>query len=158
RAIVLESPAGSGGPCERPDLVLRLAALMHDIGKPATRRSEDGGVVTLRFHEIVGAKMAAERMEAPTFDQDTPKKVARLVERHRRFRGYVDSPWTDPAVRRYVTDAGDLLQHLHRLTRADVTTRNRRKARTLARAYDELEARIDHLAEQEEIAKIRPDL
>ena len=158
QAIDLESPAGSGGPCESPDLVLRLAALMHDVGKPATRRFEDGGAVTFRFHETVGAKMTAKRMKALTFDKDTTKKVARLVELHLRFHGYVDSPWTDSAVRRYVTDAGDLLQHLHRLTRADVTTRNRRKARTLARAYDELEARIDHLAEQEEIGRIRPDL
>ncbi|NMA76856.1 MAG: CCA tRNA nucleotidyltransferase, partial [Actinomycetales bacterium] len=158
QAIDLESPAGSGGPCESPDLVLRLAALMHDVGKPATRRFEEGGVVTFRFHETVGAKMTVRRMKALTFDKDTTKKVARLVELHLRFHGYVDSPWTDSAVRRYVTDAGDLLQHLHRLTRADVTTRNRRKARTLARAYDELEARIDALAEQEEIGKIRPDL
>jgi poly(A) polymerase len=158
QAIDLESPAGSGGPCEGPDLVLRLAALMHDVGKPATRRFEEGGVVTFRFHETVGAKMTAKRMRALTFDKDTTKKVARLVELHLRFHGYVDSAWTDSAVRRYVTDAGALLQHLHRLTRADVTTRNQRKARTLARAYDELEARIDHLAEQEEIGKIRPDL
>ena len=158
QAIDLESPVGSGGPCERPDLVLRLAALMHDIGKPATRRFEPGGVVTFRFHETVGAKMTAKRMKALTFDKDTTKKVARLVELHLRFHGYADNPWTDSAVRRYVTDAGDLLQHLHRLTRADVTTRNRRKARMLSRAYDELGARIDHLAEQEEIGKIRPDL
>ncbi|HEX7353133.1 CCA tRNA nucleotidyltransferase [Brachybacterium sp.] len=158
QAIDLESPAGSDGPCEGPDLVLRLAALMHDIGKPATRRFEAGGVVTFRFHETVGAKMTIKRMKALTFDKDTTKKVARLVELHLRFHGYVDSPWTDSAVRRYVTDAGDLLQHLHRLTRADVTTRNKRKARILARAYDELEARIDELAEQEEIGRIRPDL
>lgn len=158
QAMDLESPAGSGGPCEAPDLVLRLSALLHDIGKPATRRYEEGGTVTFRFHETVGAKMAAKRMKALTFDKDTTKKVARLVELHLRFHGYADSPWTDSAVRRYVTDAGDLLQHLHRLTRADVTTRNRRKARHLARAYDELEQRIADLAEQEEIGKIRPDL
>lgn len=158
QAIDLESPAGSGGPSERPDLVLRLAALMHDVGKPATRRFEGGGVVTFRFHETVGAKMTSKRMRTLTFDKDTTKKVARLVELHLRFHGYVESPWTDSAVRRYVTDAGDLLPQLHRLTRADVTTRNRRKARSLALAYDELEARIDHLATQEEIGKIRPDL
>ena len=158
QAIDLESPAGSGGPCEAPDLVLRLAALFHDIGKPATRRFEPGGVVTFRFHETVGAKMTKKRMKALTFDKDTTKKVARLVELHLRFHGYADAPWTDSAVRRYVTDAGDLLQHLHRLTRADVTTRNRRKSKALARAYDELEARIDELAEQEEIDRIRPDL
>ena len=158
QAIDLESPAGSAGPCERPDLVLRLAALMHDVGKPATRRYEDGGVVTFRFHETVGARMTAKRLKALTFDKDTTKKVARLVELHLRFHGYADDPWTDSAVRRYVTDAGDLLQHLHRLTRADVTTGNRRKARRLAEAYDELEERIDALAAQEEIDRIRPDL
>ncbi len=158
QAIDLESPAGSGGPSERPDLVLRLAALMHDVGKPATRRFEEGGVVTFRFHETVGAKMTSKRMRTLTFDKDTTKKVARLVELHLRFHGYVESPWTDSAVRRYVTDAGDLLPQLNRLTRADVTTRNRRKARSLALAYDELEARIDQLATQEEIGKIRPDL
>ncbi|WP_416232177.1 CCA tRNA nucleotidyltransferase [Brachybacterium sp. NBEC-018] len=158
QAMDLESPAGSGGPCEAPDLVLRLAALLHDIGKPATRRYEDGGVVTFRFHETVGAKMAAKRLRALAFDKDTIKKVSRLVELHLRFHGYADSPWTDSAVRRYVTDAGDLIQRLHRLTRADVTTRNQRKARTLSRAYDELEERIDRLAEQEEIGRIRPDL
>lgn len=158
QAIDLESEPGSGGPCESPDLVLRLAALLHDIGKPATRRFEEGGTVTFRFHETVGAKMAARRLKALTFDKDTTKKVARLVELHLRFHGYADAPWTDSAVRRYVTDAGDLLERLHRLTRADVTTRNRRKARHLARAYDELEQRIADLAEQEEIGKIRPDL
>ncbi len=161
QAIDLESPpAGSGGPpCESPpDLVLRLAALLHDIGKPATRRFEQGGVVTFRFHETVGAKMAAKRLRALTFDKDTTKKVARLIELHLRFHGYADAPWTDSAVRRYVTDAGDLLEHLHRLTRADVTTRNRRKARHLSRSYDDLEQRIAELAEQEEIGRIRPDL
>jgi poly(A) polymerase len=158
QAIALESPAGSGGPCERPDLVLRLSALMHDVGKPATRRFEDGGQVTFRFHETVGARMTKVRMKALTFDKETTKSVARLVELHLRFHGYADAPWSDSAVRRYVTDAGPLLQHLHRLTRADVTTRNKRKAQALSRAYDELERRIDELAEQEEIGRIRPDL
>jgi poly(A) polymerase len=158
QAIDLESPAGSGGPCESPDLVLRLAAIMHDVGKPATRRFEPGGLVTFRFHETVGARMTAKRMKRLTFDKETTKAVARLVELHLRFHGYADAGWTDSAVRRYVTDAGPLLQQLHRLTRADVTTRNRRKARALARAYDDLEQRIDALAEQEEIEKIRPDL
>lgn len=158
QAIDLESPAGSGGPCEAPDLVLRLAALLHDIGKPATRRFEDGGVVTFRFHETVGARMAAKRLKALAFDKETIKAVSRLVELHLRFHGYADAEWTDSAVRRYVTDAGPLLQQLHRLTRADVTTRNRRKASGLARAYDELEARIDELAAKEEIGRIRPDL
>ncbi|WP_058235901.1 CCA tRNA nucleotidyltransferase [Devriesea agamarum] len=158
QAIDLESPAGSGGPCESPDLILRLAALMHDVGKPATRRFEAGGVVTFRFHEVVGAKMTAKRMKALAFDKDTTKKVSRLVELHLRFHGYGDGAWTDSAVRRYVTDAGDLLQHLHRLTRADCTTRNKRKAQGLSRAYDNLEQRIEELAAREEIAKIRPDL
>ncbi|GAA1723924.1 CCA tRNA nucleotidyltransferase [Brachybacterium phenoliresistens] len=158
QAIDLESAPGSGGPCEGPDLVLRLAALLHDIGKPATRRYEAGGVVTFRHHDVVGAKLTAKRMKALAFDKDTTKQVARLVELHLRFHGYADSAWTDSAVRRYVTDAGPLLEHLHRLTRADVTTRNRRKSRALARAYDELEARIAELAEQEEIGRIRPDL
>ena len=158
QAIALESPAGSGGPVEGPDLVLRLAALLHDIGKPATRRFEPGGVVTFRFHETVGAKMAAKRLRALTFDKDTIKQVARLIELHLRFHGYADTGWTDSAVRRYVTDAGPLLERLHRLTRADVTTRNRRKARALAAAYDDLEARIAELAEAEEIGRIRPDL
>lgn len=158
QAMDLESPAGSGGPCEAPDLVLRLAALMHDIGKPATRRFEPDGGVSFRFHETVGARMTTKRMKALAFDKDTTKKVARLVELHLRFHGYADAPWTDSAVRRYVTDAGDLLQHLHRLTRADVTTQNKRKARMLSRAYDELEERIAQLAEQEEIDRIRPDL
>lgn len=158
QAIDLESPAGSGGPCERPDLVLRLAALLHDIGKPPTRRYEDGGVVTFRFHETVGAKMTRRRMKALAFDKETTTQVARLVELHLRFHGYADGEWTDAAVRRYVTDAGPLLQRLHRLTRADVTTRNRRKAGQLSRAYDELEGRIDELAAREEIDRIRPDL
>ena len=158
QAIDLESPAGSGGPCEAPDLVLRLSALMHDIGKPDTRRFEPGGGVSFRFHEVVGARMTRTRMKALAFDKDTTKKVARLVELHLRFHGYADAPWTDSAVRRYVVDAGDLLEHLHRLTRADVTTRNRRKARMLSRAYDELEERIAALAAQEEIDRIRPDL
>jgi poly(A) polymerase len=158
QAIDLESPAGSDGPCERPDLVLRLAALMHDVGKPATRRFGPGGQVSFRFHETVGARMTAKRMKTLAFDKDTTKKVARLVELHMRFHGYADAEWTDSAVRRYVTDAGDLLQELHRLTRADVTTRNKRKARALSSAYDRLEHRIDELAAQEEIDKIRPDL
>lgn len=165
QAIDLENPPAPPDdpdapelPCRRPDLVLRLAALLHDIGKPDTRRYEENGVVTFRFHETVGAKMAARRLRALAFDKDTIKQVSRLVELHLRFHGYADAPWTDSAVRRYVTDAGPLLERLHRLTRADVTTRNRRKSRALARAYDDLEQRIAALAEQEEIGRIRPDL
>ena len=111
-----------------PDLVLRLAALLHDIGKPATRRFEAGGGVSFHHHEVVGAKLAAKRLKALRFDKDTVKAVARLVELHLRFHGYGDGAWTDSAVRRYVTDAGPLLQRLHRLTRSDSTTRNARKA------------------------------
>ncbi|MCG7427814.1 CCA tRNA nucleotidyltransferase [Helcobacillus massiliensis] len=156
QAIDLETDAD--GPCPRPDFVLRFAALMHDIGKPDTRRFEKGGQVTFRFHEIVGARMTAKRMKQLRFDKDTTKAVTRLVELHLRFHGYADGEWTDSAVRRYVTDAGPVLQHLHRLTRADCTTRNKRKARRLASAYDDLERRIDELAQQEEIDAIRPDL
>lgn len=156
QAIDLES--GADGPVPGPDLVLRLAALLHDIGKPATRRFEDGGGVSFHHHDVVGAKLTAKRMRALRFDKDTTKAVARLVELHLRFHGYGDGQWTDSAVRRYVTDAGDLLQRLHRLTRADCTTRNRRKADRLRRAYDDLEERIDRLAEQEELDRVRPEL
>lgn len=143
---------------EPPNFVLRFAALMHDIGKPKTRRFEKNGKVTFRHHDVVGAKLAAKRMRALRFDKASTKAVARLVELHMRFYGYGDGEWTDSAVRRYVTDAGDLLAHLHALTRSDVTTQNKRKARRLAAAYDDLEARIDQLTEEEELAAIRPDL
>jgi poly(A) polymerase len=155
RAILLEDPPG--GPVPGPDLVLRLAALMHDIGKPATRRFDDGGV-SFHHHEVVGAKLAARRLRALRFDKDTIKKVTRLIELHLRFHGYGDGEWTDSAVRRYVTDAGELLDRLHRLTRSDCTTRNRRKAARLAAAYDELEARVVRLRSEEELAAVRPDL
>ena len=141
-----------------PDLVLRLAALLHDIGKPRTRRFEPGGRVSFHHHEVVGARMSAKRLKALRFDSATVDDVARLVELHLRFHGYGDGAWTDSAVRRYVRDAGDLLPRLHRLTRADCTTRNRRKAQALAQTYDALEARIDVLAEEEELSAIRPDL
>lgn len=156
QAIALET--GPEGPVPGPDFVLRFAALMHDVGKPATRRFEPGGQVSFHHHEVVGAKMTRKRMRELRFDKQTTKDVSRLVELHLRFHGYGDQAWTDSAVRRYVTDAGPLLERLHRLTRADCTTRNRRKANRLAAAYDDLERRIDELAEAEELAKIRPDL
>jgi poly(A) polymerase len=141
-----------------PDLVLRLAALLHDIGKPATRRFEPGGGVSFHHHEVVGAKLAAKRLKALRYDKDTVKAVARLVELHLRFHGYGTGEWTDSAVRRYVTDAGPLLSRLHKLTRSDSTTRNARKAARLARTYDDLEARIARLMEAEELAAVRPEL
>lgn len=145
-------------PDDAPDLILRLAALLHDAGKPATKRIEPGGVVTFHHHDVVGAKLAAKRMRELRFDKDTIGSVARLIELHLRFFGYTEGAWTDSAVRRYVRDAGPLLERLHILTRADVTTRNRRKADRLAFAYDDLEDRIATLGEEEELAAIRPDL
>ncbi|WP_236683724.1 CCA tRNA nucleotidyltransferase [Demequina flava] len=156
QAIDLET--GPDGPVPGPDLTLRLAALLHDIGKPPTRRLEPGGGVSFHHHEVVGAKMTRKRMKALRFDKDTIRAVSHLVELHLRFHGYADARWSDSAVRRYVTDAGDQLERLHRLTRADVTTRNRRKADRLSFAYDDLEARIAELREKEEIDSIRPDL
>lgn len=156
QAIELET--GPDGPVPGPDLVLRLAALLHDIGKPATRRLEPGGRVSFHHHELVGAKLAARRLRALRYDKATIADVARLVELHLRFHGYGDGVWTDSAVRRYVRDAGPLLQRLHRLTRADCTTRNRRKADLLSAAYDDLEERIVRLEEKEEIAAVRPEL
>lgn len=146
------------GPVPAPDFPLRFAALMHDIGKPATRRFGADGEVTFRHHEMVGAKLVRRRMKALRFDNETIATVARLVELHMRFYGYGDADWTDSAVRRYVRDAGPQLERLHRLTRADVTTRNRRKSARLARTYDELEQRIAALAEQEELEAMRPEL
>ena len=156
QAMDLET--GADGPVPGPDLVLRLAAILHDIGKPATRRFMPDGTVTFHGHDHVGARMSAKRLRALRFDKQTIKDVSRLVELHLRFHGYADSGWSDSAVRRYVTDAGPLLERLHRLTRADVTTRNRRKAAMLDRAYDDLEERIAALKEAEELAAIRPDL
>jgi poly(A) polymerase len=152
QAIALEEP-GSG-----PDFTLRFAALMHDVGKPRTRRNEPGGRVSFHHHEVVGKKMTEARMKALRFDKATTEDVARLVELHLRFHGYGTGEWTDAAVRRYVRDAGDLLPRLHKLTRADCTTRNKRKAAALARSYDSLEERIAVLEEQEELASIRPAL
>ncbi|MFC9353733.1 CCA tRNA nucleotidyltransferase [Arthrobacter sp. NPDC057013] len=156
QAAALETD--SDGALPGPDFVLRFAALMHDVGKPATRRFEPGGAVSFRHHDMVGAKLTTKRMKKLRFDNDTTKAVARLVELHMRFYGYGDAGWTDSAVRRYVTDAGPLLERLHRLTRSDVTTRNQRKADRLSFAYDDLESRIATLREQESLDAVRPDL
>lgn len=142
----------------RPDFVSRFAALMHDVGKPRTRRFGDDGVVTFHHHDVVGAKLTRKRMQALKFSKDQIDAVCRLVELHLRFHGYGSGEWTDAAVRRYVRDAGDELERLHVLTRADCTTRNQRKADRLRRTYDDLEARIARLSEEEELASIRPDL
>jgi poly(A) polymerase len=141
-----------------PDLVLRMAALLHDIGKPKTRTRLPGGKVAFHHHDVKGAKMARARLTALRFPKDVVADVSRLVELHLRFHGYGTGEWTDSAVRRYVRDAGPLLTRLHALTRADCTTRNAAKAQRLARAYDSLEERIAVLAEREELASIRPDL
>ena len=145
-------------PGQPADLVVRLASLLHDIGKPATRRFEAGGVVTFYHHDVVGAKLAKKRLRELRFDNDTIGAVAKLIELHLRFFGYSEQAWSDSAVRRYVRDAGDQLERLHILVRADVTTRNKRKADRLSFAYDDLEARIAELAELEELQSIRPDL
>ncbi|GGW83230.1 CCA tRNA nucleotidyltransferase [Streptomyces galilaeus] len=141
-----------------PDLTLRLAALLHDIGKPRTRRFEEDGRVSFHHHEVVGAKMTKKRMTALKYSNELVKDVSRLVELHLRFHGYGTGEWTDSAVRRYVRDAGPLLERLHKLTRSDCTTRNKRRATALSRAYDGLQERIDELKEQEELDSIRPDL
>jgi poly(A) polymerase len=139
-----------------PDLVLRLAALLHDIGKPRTRRVGPDGV-SFHFHDVVGARMARERLVALRYPNEVIDDVVRLVELHLRFHTY-RLGWTDSAVRRYVRDAGHLLDKLNALTRADCTTRNRDKARALARRMDELERRIAELRRKEELDRIRPDL
>ncbi|WP_017624946.1 CCA tRNA nucleotidyltransferase [Nocardiopsis chromatogenes] len=153
QAIDLERSRGM-----EPDLVLRLAALLHDVGKPKTRAFEPGGRVTFHHHEVVGASMSKSRLSALRFPKDVVNDVSTLVALHLRFHGYGKGEWTDSAVRRYARDAGHLLERLHVLTRADCTTRNRRKAAALARAYDDIERRIDRLAEEEELNSIRPDL
>jgi poly(A) polymerase len=154
QAIDLEQAETPG----KPDLVLRLAALLHDIGKPRTRRFEDGGGVSFHHHEVVGAKMVRKRLRELRYAKDITEDVATLVYLHLRFHGYGKGEWTDSAVRRYVTDAGPLLSRLHKLVRADCTTRNRRKAQALRDTYTDLENRIAVLAEQENLAKVRPDL
>lgn len=141
-----------------PDLVLRWAALLHDIGKPATRRHEPNGGVSFHHHEVVGAKMVRKRLRALKYSKQMVDDVSQLVYLHLRFHGYGDGKWTDSAVRRYVTDAGPLLPRLHKLVRADCTTRNKRRAARLQASYDRLEARIAELAAQEDLARVRPDL
>ncbi|SDS88080.1 poly(A) polymerase [Nocardioides scoriae] len=153
QSIDLEDRLGGG-----PDFTARFAALMHDVGKPRTRRFLDDGSVTFHHHDVVGAKLTRKRMQALRFSRDQTDAVAQLVEQHLRFHGYGSGEWTDSAVRRYVRDAGDQLQRLHVLTRADCTTRNKRKAERLRRTYDDLEARIERLAEEEGRAALRPDL
>jgi len=153
QAIDMEDPADGG-----PDLTLRWAALLHDVGKPATREFLPGGRVTFHHHEVVGARMARKRLTALRYPSQLVEDVGQLVFLHLRFYGYRDSGWTDSAVRRYVVDAGHLLPRLHKLVRSDCTTRNRRKAAALSAAYDALEERIAALQKQEELDRIRPDL
>jgi poly(A) polymerase len=155
QAIDLET---SHEPASEPDIVLRLAALLHDIGKPKTRRYESEGGVSFHHHEVVGARMVRKRLTALRYPNDVVDDVSTLTELHLRFHGYGTGEWTDSAVRRYVRDAGDQLTRLHKLTRADCTTRNRKRAAALQEAYDGLEQRISVLAAQEELDAIRPDL
>ena len=152
QAIELEQRLGG------PNLVIRIAALLHDIGKPKTRAFIEGGGVSFHHHEVVGARLAKKRLQALRFDNDTIEAVELLTMLHLRFHGYGEGEWTDSAVRRYVRDAGDFITHLHVLTRADCTTRNKTKAARLSATYDSLEARIAVLMEQEELSRIRPDL
>jgi poly(A) polymerase len=154
---VLDQVIGLEGP-DGPDLTLRWAAVLHDIGKPATRAFLPDGRVTFHHHEIVGAKMAGKRLRALRCSKELVDDVYRLIELHLRFYGYRSSEWTDAAVRRYVVDAGPLLPRLHKLVRSDCTTRNKRKAAALSAAYDALERRIAELKRQEELDAIRPDL
>jgi poly(A) polymerase len=143
---------------EEPDLTLRWAALLHDVGKPATRETSMAGRVTFHHHEVVGARMARKRLKELRYSKQLIEDVGQLVFLHLRFYGYRDADWTDAAVRRYVVDAGPLLPRLHKLVRSDCTTRNKRKAAALSAAYDELERRIAELKKQEELDAIRPDL
>ena len=154
RAIALEDSGPDGG----PDLVLRLAALLHDVGKPATRRHEPGGGVSFHHHEVVGAKLVRARLRALRYPKEVVEDVARLTLLHLRFHGYGRGEWTDSAVRRYVTDAGPLLPRLHKLVRSDCTTRNKRRAAALAHSYDLLEERIARIEAEEDLRAVRPDL
>jgi len=154
QSIALESRLPGGG----PDFVSRFAALMHDVGKPRTRKFVGDGTVTFHHHDVVGAKITRRRMKALKFSNDETDAVSKLVELHLRFHGYGDGEWTDSAVRRYVVDAGDQLERLHVLTRADCTTRNQRKADRLRRSYDDLEERVARLSQEEELASLRPSL
>jgi poly(A) polymerase len=155
QAIALEKADPAGG---SPDLVLRLAALLHDVGKPGTRRHEPRGRVSFHHHEVLGAKLVRKRLTALRYSKEIIEDVARLTFLHLRFHGYGGGQWTDSAVRRYVTDAGDLLPRLHKLVRSDSTTRNARRAAALSATYDSLEARIAELSEKEDLARVRPDL
>jgi poly(A) polymerase len=154
QSMDLEDRLPGGG----PDFTSRFAALMHDVGKPRTRKFLDDGSVTFHHHDVVGAKITRKRMQELRFSKDEIDAVSQLVELHLRFHGYGSGEWTDSAVRRYVRDAGEQLDRLHVLTRADCTTRNRAKAERLRRTYDDLEARIAVLREEEELSSIRPDL
>jgi poly(A) polymerase len=151
QAISLDDP-------DNPDLVLRLAALLHDIGKPATRRHEPGGGVSFHHHEVVGSKLVRARLRALRYPRHVVEDVAALTLLHLRFHGYGRGEWTDSAVRRYVTDAGPLLDRLHKLVRSDCTTRNKRRAAALATSYDALEERIVRIQEEEDLRAVRPDL
>jgi len=155
QAIVLEKADAAA---QSPDLVLRLAALLHDIGKPATRRHEPRGRVSFHHHEVVGAKLVRKRLTALRYPKDVVEAVSRLTFLHLRFHGYGTGEWTDSAVRRYVTDAGDLLPRLHKLVRSDSTTRNKKRAAALSATYDSLERRIAEISEKENLARVRPDL
>ncbi|MGH8961456.1 MAG: CCA tRNA nucleotidyltransferase [Jatrophihabitantaceae bacterium] len=143
---------------DEPDLVLRWAALLHDVGKPATREFGPGGRVSFHHHEVVGARLARRRLKELRYSKALIEDVGQLVFLHLRFYGYRTGEWTDSAVRRYVVDAGPLLPRLHKLVRSDCTTRNRLRAAALSAAYDTLERRIGELQKQEELNAIRPDL